>query len=94
MSGGSVVSENDDAAMRLLHSDHCTFIGKPLEIFRMSRVMVFDSPIVYSVEIVQTLSLCILGYEGPQGTTENGDIFCEVVTSPIEQDESAQGWVR
>jgi len=94
MSGGSVVSENDDAAMRLLHSDHFAFIGKPLEIFRMSRVMVFDSPIVYSQEIVQTLSLCIPGYKGPQGTTENGDIFREVITSPIEQDECAQRRVR
>jgi hypothetical protein len=93
MSGGSIVSEDNNTSMWLVRSDHRAFVCKPLEIPLMSRIMVFDSPLLNSVEVKRTLSLCILCYKGPQGTTENGDISREVITSPIEQDKRAQSRV-
>jgi hypothetical protein len=74
MSSRPIVSENDDTPMRFLRSNRRTFVRKPFEILYVSRVMVFDSPILYSMEAIQILTFCILCYKGPQGAAENGDI--------------------
>jgi hypothetical protein len=58
-----MMSEDDDTAMRLLCFDHCAFVYEPFEITRVSRVMFFDSPILHSMEDMQTLSLCFRRYK-------------------------------
>lgn len=92
-----MMSQYDDAPMRLLGSYRCAFICEPIEICRMRVVVVLDGPVLDCMEVIQIPTDCFeRGWRNsrPQGTAKNGDMFAEVEPRLVEENECAQSRVR
>lgn len=82
-----MVGKDDNAPLRLFSSYRCTFAREPMEILRVSLVIVLDSPIFDSLKVTQTPlhGICRRrGNVGPQGTAEDGHLVGQIKTSSVE----------